>query len=213
MRNHPGPARREALGAAAARAASCAFFIAKRFSRTTATPATMSSFRSGQHLRRRRATLVGRVREPALGRHRREIWRGQKRPRRIRPTSRTFARQTGIGHRPHVGKWPAPVAEIVIDWHWFSSSTWAIAGSIARRLGRLPARTRRRAGHRVSGGHHLSGDIGISIPPVRCLVGPAALGITSNAKMSVGSHSVAQALGISTTPDMWPWHGAVPRIA
>lgn len=127
MRNHPGPAGRKALGTAAARAASRAFFIAERFSRTTATPATMSWFRSGEHLRRRCAALVGRVREPALGRHRRKIRRGQKRPWRILPTSRTFARQTGIGHRPHVGERPAPVAEIVIDWHQFSSSTVAPA--------------------------------------------------------------------------------------
>jgi hypothetical protein len=32
-------------------------------------------------------------------------------------------------------------------------------------------------------------------------------------KMSVGSQSVAQAFGMSTTPEMWPCTGAVPRIA
>lgn len=173
MRNHPGPARREALGAAAVPAASRAFFIAKRFSRTTAAPATVSSFQSGQHLRRRCAALVGRVREPALGRHRGKIWRGQKHPRRILPTSRTFARQTGIGHRPHVGKRPAPIAEIVIDWHRFSSST-VTGGPVTGR------------GHRRSGGSHLSGDMGMSMPPLTCLVGPSAPGITSKAKISVG---------------------------
>ena len=31
-------------------------------------------------------------------------------------------------------------------------------------------------------------------------------------KISVGSHSVAQALGMSTTPLIWPCTGAVPRI-
>lgn len=154
MRNHPGPARPEALGAAAAPAASHAFFIAERFSRTTATPASMSSFRSGQHLRRRCTALVGRVREPALGRHRRKIRRGQKRPRRILPTSRTSARQTGIGHRPHVGKRPAAVAEIVIDWHQFSSSTVA------------PASWRSRGGQaggavRVAGSH-VAGPAGLT---------------------------------------------------
>ncbi len=213
MRNHPGPAGRKAPGATAAPAASLAFFIAKRFSRTTTTPATMSSFRSGQHLRRRCAALVGRVSEPALGRHRRKIRRGQKRSRRILPTCRTFMWQIGISHRPCVGERSTASAHIIIHGHRLSSSTWAIAGSVAGRLGRQPAPPRRRAGHRLSGGHYLSGDMGISMPPVRCLVGPAALGITSNAKMSVGSHSVAQALGISTTPDMWPWQGAVPRIA
>ncbi|MCP1962988.1 hypothetical protein ACVIU4_000081 [Bradyrhizobium barranii subsp. barranii] len=58
----------------------------------------------------------------------------------------------------------------------------------------------------------MSGEIGIWISPVMCLMGPAAEGITSKSKISVGSHSVAQALGTSTTPEMWPWHGAVPRI-
>src|SRR5215472_2032145 len=59
---------------------------------------------------------------------------------------------------------------------------------------------------------HLSGEIGIWISPLMCLIGPAADGKTSKSKISVGNHSVAQALGTSTTPEMWPWHGAVPRI-
>jgi hypothetical protein len=58
----------------------------------------------------------------------------------------------------------------------------------------------------------LSGDSGIGTPPLTCLIGPAALGIRSKSKISVGSQSVAQALGISTTPEICPWHGAVPRI-
>jgi hypothetical protein len=40
--------------------------------------------------------------------------------------------------------------------------------------------------------------------------GPAAVGLMSKSKISVGSHSVAQALGTSTTPLMWPCTGAVP---
>ena len=120
-------------------------------------------------------------------------------------------RQTGNGHRPHVGKRPAPVAEIVIDWHQFSSST--IAPASWRSRAAKPRAARRGITHRSSGGHHLSGDMGMSTPPLTCLTGPSAPGITSNAKMSVGSQSVAQALGMSTTPEMWPWHGAVPRIA
>ncbi len=58
-----------------------------------------------------------------------------------------------------------------------------------------------------------SGASGISIEPSRCSFGPSAFGFMSNSKMSVGSHSVAQALGISTTPEIWPCTGAVPRIA
>ncbi|GJE73014.1 hypothetical protein CHKEEEPN_4576 [Methylorubrum podarium] len=34
----------------------------------------------------------------------------------------------------------------------------------------------------------------------------------SKSKMPVGIQSVAQAFGLSTTPEMWPWTGAVPRI-
>src|SRR6266581_4622589 len=59
---------------------------------------------------------------------------------------------------------------------------------------------------------HLSGEIGIWMSPLMCLIGPAEDGMTSKSKISVGSHSVAQALGTSTTPEIWPWHGAVPRI-
>ena len=59
---------------------------------------------------------------------------------------------------------------------------------------------------------HLSGESGIWMSPLMCLIGPADDGMMSKSKISVGSHSVAQALGTSTTPEMWPWHGAVPRI-
>ena len=52
----------------------------------------------------------------------------------------------------------------------------------------------------------------MSMSPLMCLIGPAELGIMSKSKISVGSHSVAQALGTSTTPEMWPCTGAVPRI-
>src|SRR3954454_13771537 len=59
---------------------------------------------------------------------------------------------------------------------------------------------------------YLSGEICIWMSPVMCLNGPADDGITSKSKISVGSHKVAQALGTSTTPEMWPCTGAVPRI-
>ena len=57
-----------------------------------------------------------------------------------------------------------------------------------------------------------SGDSGIWTEPSMNLVGPAALGLMSKSKICVGSHSVAQALGTSTTPLMWPCTGAVPRM-
>jgi hypothetical protein len=57
-----------------------------------------------------------------------------------------------------------------------------------------------------------SGESGIETEPSRNFVGPAAVGLMSNSKMPVGIQSVAQAFGMSTTPEMWPWTGAVPRI-
>jgi hypothetical protein len=59
---------------------------------------------------------------------------------------------------------------------------------------------------------HLSCESGIWMSPLICFTGPADDGMMSKSKISVGSHSVAQALGTSTTPEIWPWHGAVPRI-
>jgi len=52
----------------------------------------------------------------------------------------------------------------------------------------------------AAGETYLSFDNGTSIPGVTFLVGPSALGLTSKSKISVGNQSVAQALGISTTP-------------
>ena len=69
----------------------------------------------------------------------------------------------------------------------------------------------RTAPHPVAGSY-LSCESGIWMSPLMCLIGPADDGMTSKSKISVGSHNVAQALGTSTTPEIWPWHGAVPRI-
>jgi len=55
-------------------------------------------------------------------------------------------------------------------------------------------------------------DSGTSTPPLICLTGPEAFGPMSNSNICVGNHSVAQALGMSTTPLMCPCTGAVPRI-
>jgi len=48
--------------------------------------------------------------------------------------------------------------------------------------------------------------------PSMNFVGPLAFGLMSKSKICVGSQSVAQAFGTSTTPLMWPCTGAVPRI-
>jgi hypothetical protein len=52
-----------------------------------------------------------------------------------------------------------------------------------------------------------------SMLPFSILIGPLALGLMSNAKISVGIASVAHALGMSTMPLMRPSIGAVPKIA
>jgi hypothetical protein len=52
----------------------------------------------------------------------------------------------------------------------------------------------------------------MSMLPSIIFIGPAAFGLMSKSKICVGSHSVAQELGTSTTPLMWPCTGAVPRI-
>lgn len=59
---------------------------------------------------------------------------------------------------------------------------------------------------------YLSYEIGMSMLPSRYLTGPEAFGLMSNSKICVGSHRVAQALGTSTTPLIWPCTGAVPRM-
>ena len=86
-----------------------------------------------------------------------------------------------------------------------------------RRSGASPRRSRNRhsCNHRWASQCSVqarSGDSGIAMEPSRCLTGPAAFGLMSKSKICVGTHSVAQALGTSTTPLMWPCTGAVPRI-
>ena len=53
---------------------------------------------------------------------------------------------------------------------------------------------------RAPGAYLTSGEIGIWMLPSSILMGPAAVGLMSNSKISVGNHKVAQALGTSTTP-------------
>lgn len=68
-------------------------------------------------------------------------------------------------------------------------------------------------GHRDEAGSRFYLASARSILPSNAFFGPAALGRMSNEKISVGTYNVAQALGISTMPLMWPSTGAVPRIA
>jgi len=142
-------------------------------------------------LRRIRASLICRMRGPRAFRYRRTIRRGQKHPRRGDFASRTFMRQFAFRHGPHRRKRSAVIAEIFVNWHRDPAQLKLIGGA-PEGAPQQPCKA------------YLSGDMGMSTPPLTCFTGPAALGMMSNAKISVGSQSVAQALGISTTPDMWP---------
>src|SRR5689334_15070055 len=87
--------------------------------------------------------------------------------------------------------------------------------ALARRPQRLEAAAL--AAGVVVGGHGRvrqarSCESGMSMLPSIIFTGPAAFGLMSKSKICVGSQSVAQELGTSTTPLMWPCTGAVPRI-
>src|SRR5450830_794113 len=83
------------------------------------------------------------------------------------------------------------------------AGTGLVAGSQAANGLNAPA-----ARARIVVGRHLrpptcyltSCEIGIWMLPSSMTMGPAAVGLMSNSNISVGSQSVAQALGTSTTP-------------
>jgi hypothetical protein len=199
MRDHPWPAGGKAFGAVLSLAGH-----ARGFPRTARASGAVRRLERRQRARLAGASLVGRMGEPRRGGNRRAMRRCQNDAWCKRAARRTVRGTIALGHRPDGGEGPAPCAEIFINWHCL-----------------ILVRTSRTAAHdaavpdalRCLTSAHKSGDIGMSIALVMCLVGPAAFGITSKAKISVGSHSVAQALGISTTPDMCPCTGAVPRMA
>ena len=185
------------------------------------------------------AAFVHRMGAPRSRRHVEALRRRQQDARGARSASRAVGRQIIFRHRSRSGEWAAVVAQILVDRHRVSlfperhartcrghpRLSDGTSASKAWMAGTSPAMTqqkwlntetpRRSAAEPASGTdrHYLSGDIGISTPPVTCLIGPAALGITSKSKMSVGSHKVAQAFGMSTTPEICPCTGAVPRMA
>jgi len=143
------------------------------------------------------------VRSKSMAAFRRHIgeMRNRERPGRIRTAFRAFIRRFIFRHGAHCRKRAADVAEIIVNWH--DCHPGFVDGGTHGAAWRRP----------VPAKDYLSGDIGISTPPLICFIGPSAFGMMSNSKISVGSHSVAQALGISTTPEMCPCTGAVPRMA
>jgi hypothetical protein len=201
VRDHPGPAGRKALGASFA-----TFHEPRGSARAAGAAGAVGIAHRRQCARRIRTPLIGGVGDPRLRRHRRAMRGGENDARRARLALRTIGWQLIFRHRSHPGKRSAIPAQIFVNRHDVllddqrpASIFRARRHSIGRRATLLRA--------------YLSGDIGMSTPPLICLMGPDAFGMTSNSKMSVGSHNVAQALGMSTTPEMWPCTGAVPRIA
>ena len=200
MADHPRPCGRKALGAAAG-------FLdqPRRPGRTAAAARPMRRLVLVDGPGCIGAALVGGMRLALVRGHAEEVRRRQDHARRFALASRTVLRCIAFCHRPHIRKRSAIATEIFINRHFCFLSP---ASQTQRRMrgGRYaPSRT-------PSQGDYLSCESGIWMSPLICLIGPADDGMTSKSKISVGSHSVAQALGTSTTPEMWPWHGAVPRI-
>src|SRR5579863_363677 len=172
---------------------------ARRLSRTTAAARRMRSLVLVKRPWRIRAALVGGRGLAPVRRHAEEVWRRQNRARRRGRASRTPLWRIALRHWPHVGKWTAIVAEIIVDRH-FISLRFGVSDNAAADAGRPIVAVP----HPVAGRTYLSGESATSTPPLTCLTGPAADGMMSKSKISVGRYSVAQAFGISTTPLMWP---------
>src|SRR5450432_317094 len=203
MTNHPGTRGREAL-----RATSGFRYRPRRLlAGAAATARTMRSLVFGDRLRRMSTALIGGDRIAPIRGHAEEIRCGQDHPRRGAFALRTILRIIAFRHRPHIREWTAIVAKIFIDWHDVFP-----AQVETKTVNRMRGGIVRSRPASVAQGIYLSCESGIWMSPLMCFTGPADDGMMSKSKISVGNHSVAHAFGTSTTPEMWPWHGAVPRI-
>lgn len=102
--------------------------------------------------------------EPRRRWHHRAMGCCQDHTRRACAACRTVRGQVALCHRPHGGEGAAFAAEIFVNRHGQSS----IEGlRIPRPVPSLPAGSRRRSHSHLT---HLSGDIGMSTPPLMCVV-------------------------------------------
>jgi hypothetical protein len=204
MADHPRTSGRKAL-----RTTPGFLYRARRPTRAAAATGCMRGLEFTECFRGAGAALVGGMGLAPLRGHAEEIRRRQHGAGRGARAFRATLRRVAFRHRPHVGKRAAIVADIVVDRHFISlrveDQNSDDRGCGAANLEAVPAS--RRAGRT-----YLSGDSGIWMSPLMCLIGPTDDGMMSKSKISVGNHSVAQAFGTSTTPEIWPWQGAVPRI-
>lgn len=172
-------------------------FDGRRLGRTMIARTAMTALAGAllRHYRFMRAFLIAFMRGAGgFGDHRQVRRRNDS--RRRASTFGTIRRPGRIGHLGEIRERAAVIADIFVQRHcskllYVCDSTAAPAGAA---LPRQATRAR-------------------STPPPTWAIGPDAFGFMSNSKISVGSHSVAHALGISTIPLMWPSTGAVPRMA
>lgn len=181
MRDHPRAFGWKALGAVCVMQCFAGLFGS---SATATAPRTV-----GAAFRAVCGTLICFVGVAHTARHGRKTWHSDHDPARLDAAFRARTRVHETVHRPHFFKDAALIALIFIDWHNVSLT---FAGESAP------------GWSGSSGSVYRSGASGTSMEPSRYLVGPSALGIISHSKISFGSHSVAQAFGISTTPEIWP---------
>lgn len=190
MRNHPRASRWEALGTIRAVQGFAACFLATAATRASR-PVCARLFRA---VRRALVDTVG-CDGRAVGRP--QLRRGQHNAVAVSATGGASARIAKGAHGSQRLEGAMVGTVILVDRH----GILRMAGTPADRRGKTYV------------ADHRSGASGISIEPSRYFFGPSALGIMSHSKISVGNQRVAQALGISTTPEICPCTGAVPRMA
>lgn len=202
MADHPWSCRRKAL-----RTRACLCHQPRWLTtRTAAATGSMGGLVFAQCPRCVGTALIDRMRLCCRCRHARESRCGQNDPWCGDRALRTILRHVVFRHRPHVSKWSAIITKIFVNRHSSSPSDCPFV------IATLTRRWQDTHHLRIGSRNYLSGDSGISIPPLMCLIGPTDDGMMSKSKISVGSHSVAQAFGTSTTPEMCPCTGAVPRM-
>ena len=171
MADHPWSGRGKALGPA-----SCPCNQTRRFSRTAAAAWPMRRLILIERPGRMRALLIDCVGLACVSRHTGEMRGGENHPRRRHSTMRTIVRRAAFRHRPHLNERAANVAKIFIDGHRLVP--WQF---FRRRFEKVGKGDETRPAHA-----RLSGDSGMSTPPVMNFVGPAAFGMMSKSKISVG---------------------------
>jgi hypothetical protein len=194
MADHPWPCGRKAL-----RPIFGLLDEPRRFGRAAATARAVRCLVFGDGPGGSGRALIGGVGLAFIRRHAEEVRRRQNHPRRFTQALRTVLRRIAFRHRPHIRERAAIIAEIFVDRHLYSPVRFETLGDPRRRMrggryapSRIPSRREL----------YLSCDSGIWMSPLMCLIGPADDGMMSKSKISVGNHSVAQALGTSTTPEM-----------